>query len=482
MKKLDLFIIKTYIGPFIMTFFITLFIFEMQFLWNYLEDMVGKGLEAKILVELFAFASANLVTMALPLAILLSSIMTFGNLGENYELVAMKSSGISLRRIMAPLIIFNLIISGLAFYHSNYVMPVANLKFKTLLYDVMHQRPALEFKPGVFYKGIDGYVIRIKEKGEDGKNMKKIQIYDHSKHNGNREITLADHGKMGMSSDKRYLVFEMYDVQRYTEDKGKTHPFTYSEIEEHTVRFDLSSFQFNRTDDDLFKDHYEMLNLDQLEASMDTLKHKLDVRLDDYHESMNNRLQIYSDTNIAKQKIILDTISGTDIFAGMKLEEQKGLYSTAINIARSSRTYSQSIHDEKEMRQKRINLHEIEWHKKFTLSLACIVLFFIGAPLGAIIRKGGLGMPVVFSILIFIIYHIISITGMKLVKQGELPALIGMWMATATLVPLGMFLTYKATTDSVLLDSTYYTSLAKKFKVIFMPIIDLFTKNKKGDE
>ena len=465
-----------------MTFFITLFIFEMQFLWNYLEDMVGKGLEGIVLVELFAFASANLVTMALPLAILLSSIMTFGNLGENYELVAMKSSGISLGRIMMPLIVFNLVVSGFAFYHSNYVMPVANLKFKTLLYDVMHQRPALEFKPGVFYTGIDGFVIRIKEKDEDGQNMRKIQIYDHRANNGNKEITLAESGKMALSKDQRYLIFDMFNVRRYKENAGKTHPFDYSEIEEHTVRFDLSSFQFNRTDDDLFKDHYEMLNLEQLVASMDTLSQKLDARLEDYNTAMNNRLQIYADTNFAKQSALPDSVQVTSILEDMSKKEKLGLYSTAINIARSSKTYSQSIKDEKEMRQKRINLHQIEWHKKFTLSFACIVLFFIGAPLGAIIRKGGLGMPVVFSILIFIIYHIITISGMKLVKQGELPAIIGMWMATATLLPLGSFLTYKATTDSVLLDSGFYNSLMRKLKVPFTFIIELFKSKKEDNE
>ena len=207
LKKLDSFIIKTYLGPFILTFFITLFIFEMQFLWNYLEDMVGKGLQASVLIELFGYASANLVTMALPLAILLSSIMTFGNMGEKYELVAMKSSGISLLRIMRPLIIFNLALSILAFFHSNNFMPVANLKFKTLLYDIMHQRPTLEFKPGVFYKGIDGYVIRIKEKDENGQNMKGIQIYDHTEMNGNKRVILAENGKMALSADKNYLVF-----------------------------------------------------------------------------------------------------------------------------------------------------------------------------------------------------------------------------------------------------------------------------------
>ena len=179
-------------------------------------------------------------------------------------------------------------------------MPVANLKFKTLLYDVMHQRPALEFKPGVFYKGIDGYVIRIKAKGKDGQNMKGIQIYDHTKHDGNRRVIMAETGKMAMSPDQNYLVFDMHNVKQYQEDPGKTHPFTYSELGQHTIRFDLSSFQFNRTDDDLFKDHYEMLNLEQLQSSIDTLQGKLTDRKTDYYTSMQNRMQIFSDTNMNK--------------------------------------------------------------------------------------------------------------------------------------------------------------------------------------
>lgn len=451
----------------------------MQFLWNYLEDMVGKGLEAKVLLELFTYASANLVTMALPLAILLSSIMTFGTMGEKYELVAMKSAGISLKRIMLPLIVFNLGLSGLAFYHSNYFMPIANLKFKSLLYDVMHQRPALEFKPGVFYKGIDGFVIRIKEKDENGQNMKGIQIYDHTENNGNKRQILAESGKMALSNDKDVLVFEMYNVKQYEENKGRTHPFTYSEIDTHNLSFDLSSFQFNRTDDDLFKDHYEMLNLKQLKASMDTLTGKLNQRLNDYKQGISNRLQIYADTNVNHLDSIVVEVDSNNVLAGLNTNEKLGIYSTAINIARSSKTYSQSMQSEMEVRQKRVYLHEIEWHKKFTLSAACIVLFFIGAPLGALIRKGGLGMPVMFSIIIFIIYHIISISGMKLVKNGELPAIIGMWMASGILAPLGAYLTYKSTTDSMLLDSKFYNLLREQVIKIFAPIAAIFKKFKK---
>jgi lipopolysaccharide export system permease protein len=345
----------------------------------------------------------------------------------------------------------------------------------------MHQQPALEFKPGVFYNGIEGYVIRITEKDDDGQNMRGIQIYDHSKHDGNRNIILAEHGKMALSSDKNMLVFDLFDVKQYQENQGKTRPFTYSEIKHHTIRFDLSAFQFNRTDDDIFKDHYEMLNLKQLESSMDTLKTKMAVRLDDFKTALNNRLQIYSDSNFQVNFAQADTSLSADIMEGMSKKEKIGLYTTAINIARSSRTFSQSIHDELEMRQKRINLHEIEWHKKFSLSFACIVLFFVGAPLGAIIRKGGLGMPVVFAILIFILYHIMNMSGMKLVKEGELPAYIGMWISTAALVPFGIFLTYKSTTDSVLLDSTFYNSITNGIRTKMNQILR-FLKLKKSNQ
>jgi lipopolysaccharide export system permease protein len=229
----------------------------------------------------------------------------------------------------------------------------------------------------------------------------------------------------------------------------------------------------------LFKDHYEMLNLKQLKASMDTLTGKLQERMDDYQQGITRRLQIYADTNVHHLDSLTVDLDSTNVLAGLQKNEKLGIYSTAINIARSSKTYSQSMQAEKEVRQKRVYLHEIEWHKKFTLSAACIVLFFIGAPLGALIRKGGLGMPVMFSIIIFIIYHIISITGMKLVKQGELPAPMGMWLATAILTPIGALLTYKSTTDSMLLDSKFYNLLRERVIIILSPITNILKKLKR---
>jgi lipopolysaccharide export system permease protein len=471
LKKLDLFLIKTYIGPFVLTFFITLFVLEMQFLWNYLEDMVGKGLEVYVLVELFLFASASLVSMALPLAILLSSIMTMGSLGENYELVALKSSGISVNRIMRPLFVLVLFLSGLAFYHSNYLLPVSNLKFKSLLYDIRHQRPALEFKPGVFYDGIDGYVIRIRDKDKETGELFGVQIFDHSSGEGNRRVTLADKGKMYMSGDGGALIFELNKVKSYDEIKGQSYPLAIMTMDKHTVRFDLSSFQFSRTDEDLFKDHYQMLNLSQLQTSIDSLDSKKETRLDSYSEAMKKRHLFYSDTNYTMDSLLdADTLT---LLSDLSYRNKLDIYNSAINSVRSAKTYSMTIAEEMRVRQERINRHVIEWHRKFTLSVACIVLFFVGAPLGAIIRRGGLGMPVVISILIFIIYHIISMSGEKLVRQGELPGFIGMWISTLVLIPVGAFLTYKSTTDSVLLDATFYNKLVEQLARVFSPIIKL---------
>ena len=265
-------------------------------------------------------------------------------------------------------------------------------------------------------------------------------------------MTLADKGKMYMSGDGGALIFELNKVKSYDEIKGQSYPLAIMTMDKHTVRFDLSSFQFSRTDEDLFKDHYQMLNLSQLQTSIDSLDSKKETRLDSYSEAMKKRHLFYSDTNYTMDSLDADTLT---LLSDLSYRNKLDIYNSAINSVRSAKTYSMTIAEEMRVRQERINRHVIEWHRKFTLSVACIVLFFVGAPLGAIIRRGGLGMPVVISILIFIIYHIISMSGEKLVRQGELPGFIGMWISTLVLIPVGAFLTYKSTTDSVLLDATF---------------------------
>ena len=277
MKKLHSLVLRSYIGPLLLTFCIAEFVLLMQFLWKYIDDLVGKGLDFITVAQLLFYASVTFVPMALPLAILLASLMTMGNLGENYELVAAKSSGISFRKIMMPLVFLSVFISGLAFYFSNQVLPVANLKMFSLLFDVTEQKPALNIQEGVFYKDIDGYVIKVGEKDRDGQTIHRVLIYDHSQFTENNSVTIAESGTMVTSEDKRTLVFTLYNGTNYTEPRNNRQSLTRRPLQrihfkEEQIRFDLSSFAMNRTDEELFKEHYQMMNLKQLNKSVDSLR------------------------------------------------------------------------------------------------------------------------------------------------------------------------------------------------------------------
>lgn len=473
MKKLHQLVLKSYIGPFVLTFFISLFILVMQWLWKYIDDLVGKGLEWFVVSELLFFASASLVPLALPLAILLSSIMTFGNMGEHYELVAFKTAGISLWKIMYPLIITSILISVGAFYFSNNVIPIANLKMGTLLYDIRQQRPALNIKEGIFYDGIDGYVMKVKSKSDNGQVMNDIIIYDHTERQGNTKVISAEKGRMDISSDTMIMTLTLYNGYSYKEEqtprrqKG-TYPHLRTSFKIDTIRFDLSAFKLSRSDESIFKDNYQMLNIAQLEKSRDTLQIKLDKRRVEMAINISsgfkyfNAPQLYVTNNSSKADSNKLTFS-ENILANFNHDDQIKVVHTALEQVRSRELYISAALADNFSRTKVINKHKIEWHRKFTLSFACLVLFFIGAPLGAIIRKGGLGVPVVISILLFLFYHIVSITGEKFVKEGLWVAWRGMWMSSAILLPLGIFLTWKATTDSGLFNADAYL---KPFRII----------------
>lgn len=493
MKKLHKLIIGTYLGPFVLTFFIVLFLLVMQFLWKYIDEFVGKGLEWYILAELLFYASANLVPLALPLAILLASIMTFGNLGEHYELVALKSSGLSLQRIMFPLIVLIVITSGSAFYFSNNIWPLANLKFASLLYDIRQKKPAIDIAPGVYYKDIDGFVIRTANKSKDGKDLFDITIYNHTDGTGNRQVTRAERGQMSMSEDEQYLIVTLFNGRSYEERPGKSHPHFKTEFEKEEIRFDLSQFKLDRTDEDLFKNNYQMLTMAQLEKAIDSLNIKYQERTFDYGNLIETKISYMRDSLDPDSALTLSLGSNNGAVSTVndehfkqakdkyldyfQTDDQRTIVQAAINLARANRTYTNSMYTELKSRRKSINRHKIEWHRKLTLSIACIVLFFIGAPLGAIIRKGGLGMPVVISVLFFLVFHISSITGEKLIKENEVFAWQGMWLATFVLSPIGIFLTYKATTDSVIMDSATYTEFFKKIGRFFVRLF----KKKPGE-
>ena len=450
-----------------MTFFIAMFVFFMMFIFTYIDDFVGKGIDAKILAELFFYFSLTTIPRALPLAILLSSLMTFGNLGEHFELTAMKSSGMALQKIMFPLIITTIGLSIAAFYFSNNILPYTNLKAGSLLYDVRESKPALLFKEGVFNNSLEGFSIRVNKKDKDGKTLRDMMIYDHRARQGNNIVLFAKTGTMEETADKMFLVLTLNDGVTYKDmaDNTKdaiTHPLERDKFEHRIIRFDLSDFKMSRTKEDLFKSNYQMMSLSQLTTASDSLDIKNKKRKTDFGKNLNT--SYYSRSSIFLAQIDSNKIktSGLDYFSKLPKAQKLNIIEAAMNMARNAKTTSESMASDIESEQSEIYLCNLEWHRKFTLSIACMVLFFIGAPLGAIIRKGGLGMPVVVSVLFFIAFHILSITGEKLAREGELPPYQGMWMATAILLPVGIFLTYKATSDSTLFDVNAYIEPIKK--------------------
>ncbi|MBI4648586.1 MAG: LptF/LptG family permease [Bacteroidia bacterium] len=477
MKKLHWLVIKSYLGPFTATFFVAVFLLLMQFLWKYVDELVGKGLPFHVIAELMLYASATMVPMALPLAILISSIMTFGNLGERYELVALKSSGISLQRIMFPLVIVSVIISIAAFLFSNNILPVANLKFAALLHDIRQKRPALDIKEGIFYNGLENFSIKVAKKDKKTNMLYNIMIYDHRARKGNVNITIADSAVMKVTPAQDLLILTLYHGFSYeeVEEESKTpgdraYPHNREKFDEETITVGLEGYGFERTDESLFKDGYRMLTIVQLGKIIDSLKLSLDQRKTSFSRTLLEtnyfRKELKKPDSLKtsaedKSRIFLQ-INIDSLFNTFPQAEKLRIIAMAANYARSAKTYISTTGEEYDSRNKWIYRHEIAWHKKLSLSVACLVLFFIGAPLGAIIRKGGIGMPIVVSVFLFIIYYIIDITGEKIVKEGVLPAYEGMWLSTVVFFPFGIFLTYKATNDSAIMNIDTYFLLFRK--------------------
>jgi len=473
--------IKSYVGPFIMTFFITIFILLMQFLWKYIDEFVGKGIELTVIAELLLYAGTSFIPMALPLAILLSSIMTFGNLGEHYELVALKSSGISLIKIMKPLLLFIIVLSISAFIFSNYYLPYANLKFYSLLFDVRQQRPEIIIKEGVFYDGIDNLSLRIERRNKKTNMMYDVYLFDHRQRVGNNIFIIADSGSINITDNKQYIILELYNGYKYEEIRKATqgdmqnaiYPHQLDKFDKQTITFELEGFTFNRTDETLFKEHYHMLNIFQLNSAVDSLKTAYNERLNTFKSSYETPL--LNKINISDSLSVKDSVRDSRLVNPFKVFEEsdysskKRIIETALNLARSQSSYVISTNTEIRSRTNWITKHNIQWHLKITLSVACIILFFIGAPLGAIIRKGGLGLPVVVSIVFFIFYYVISITGEKFAKEGVVSAWVGIWASSAILLPIGIFLTYKASRESSLFNiEIYYKYLNKITKLVYL--------------
>ena len=458
MRKLHLFTIKSFLGPFIATFFIAIFLLLMQFLWKWIDDLVGKGLEINEIGELLFFASIRFVPLALPISMLLASVMTFGALGEKSELVAMKSAGVSLRRIMNPLIIFVVFISVGSFMFSNYVMPIANLKSGSLLYSIQKQKPALNIKAGVFYNGIEGYSIKVEEKSDDGQSLKNIIIYNHTSRNGNDNIIIAESGSMKLTKDERFLEFKLIDGYSYLQEKEKRgkrkKPHRTTKFKEDLILFDLSAFDFKRTSTALYKGHYAMLNNQQLNNAIDSLKQKLNQRQELIKE---NVIEKYNLSKLEKVDTQIKSLDST--FANL---QKTRMYDFAINKLRTLKSVANSNKSDLDYREYIIRKHQIEWHRKISLAIACIILFLIGAPLGTIIRKGGFGMPVMISVFFFVFYHVINIIGEKAAKEATLSVVEGMWLANLIFLPIAILLSYKTSKGITIFDSSIYTNPFRK--------------------
>lgn len=476
-KKLDSLIIKSFLGPFIVTFFIVLFVFLMQFFWLYMDDLIGKGLGAGLLLELMFYYSAALVPMALPLGILLAAIMTFGNLGENYELVAIKSAGISLFRFMRPLIIFITIVSVGAFFFSNYVIPKANLKAYSLLYDMRNKKPTMNIKPGIFNRGIGNFAIRVGSKSKDGVNIKDILIYDHSSGYGNNNVVAAESGRMFLSGDKRFLIFELNNGWRYEMKRDDTGSYEQQRMffKQWNKVLDVSGFGFSRTKEELFNSNEEMMDVQKLSRNKDSVTKVINR---DENEMVKNNGQylslqgLHGKTLREKIEKLEDEQKSSYTYREALLiaypdSIRNDLVSRVINNAQSSFRYTSIFSTNKDINESRLNNISVEFHRKFTLSFACLLLFLIGAPLGAIIRKGGIGMPMVISVVFFVIYFIMSSTGEKLAKQGKLPVMQGMWLATALLLPIAILIMVQARNDSAVFKIETYKVWWERIKRFF---------------
>lgn len=465
-----------------MTFFIVVFVLLMQFLWKYVDDLVGKGLEINILAEMLFYASFGLLPYAFPLAMLLASIMTFGSFGENYELVAMKSSGISLFRIMKPLFVIALLITFTAFYFANNILPHTNLRFTTLLWSVKQQRPELVLQEGVFTSEIDGYSIRIGSKDKKTNVLYDLLIYDHTKNRTNESVTVADSGFLRITEDKKYMVLNLYNGVNYSEENNQprkrgqesTYPFRRDEFEEQVIRVKVRGYEFNRRDENIFRNTFRMLNIEQLKFMEDSLGNDYYGRLQKY--IMETRLntpitkKIYNLTvphDTLKREIELDAVPDSvfnfdEFFEKQDKWVKAEITQSAITEARNNVQVLSMYEGELYNRRKTLNKYTMERHRKYTLSLAVLIFFFIGAPLGAIIRKGGLGMPVVVSILLFIAYYIISMTGEKSAREDIWDMFAGMWFSTFIFLPVGIWLVYKAASDAALLNAETYVKLFEK--------------------
>ena len=487
MKSIHKFVLKAYLGPMILTFFIVMFVLLMNFMWRYIDELVGKGLSAGIIIELISYAMANMIPMGLPLAMLLAAIMTMGNLGENYELLAMKSAGMSLIQITKPLIILVSLIAVGSFFIGNNLVPYSNKKMFSIIFDIRQQKQSLEFQDGLFFNGIENMSIRVAHQDPETHLLRDVLTYDNRQANGNMNTIVADSGYIRLSDDKKFLLVTLFHGETYEQTRNSQW-FNKSGLRHHTFdlqdqKIAMAGFDMGRSDANLFTNS-QTKNINELQGDIDSLERTVNTSTTRSYEPLLKEQLFVRDNSVLPlpDSLRIDK-SGfrdalfTDSIARLPMREKERVWNQARTLAKNSR--NMFAFDESASKEALNQLYrsKVEWHKKISLPVSIMIFFLIGAPLGAIIRKGGLGLPVVVSVIFFVIYYMVSLTGEKFAKEGTWDAVYGMWLSTFVLTPIAVYLTYKATNDSALLDTDWYAGRIKAVREKLAPLFDKL-KNK----
>ncbi|MEG1622097.1 MAG: LptF/LptG family permease [Alistipes sp.] len=474
MKTIYKLVLKSYLGPMLLTFFIVMFVLMMNFIWRYIDEFVGKGLDMSIIIELMFYAMANMIPMGLPLAMLLAAIMTMGNLGENYELLAMKSAGISLPTIMRPLLIVVSLIAIGSFFVINNLVPYSQKKMFSIIYDIRQQKQTIEFQDGLFFNGIENMSIRVGKQNPETGLLTDVLIYDNRNISGNMTTTVADSGYIRLSDDKQFLLVTLYQGQTYEQTRNSQW-YSNSSLRHHI--FDLQQgsipmdgFDMERTDANRYSNS-QTKNINELQLDIDSLEKTVNTATTRSYEPLLKE-QVFAQDNtvlalpdsLQVDKSDFSNIDILDSLPNLDLRTRAKIWGQASMRAGNSRNMFSFDEGSAKEALNQLYRSKVEWHRKISLPISIMIFFLIGAPLGAIIRKGGLGMPIVISVIFFVIYYIISLSGEKMAKEGIWESVYGMWLSSFILAPIAVYLTYKATNDSALLDTDWYIGKYKAAK------------------
>lgn len=496
LKTVDKLVLKSYLGPLMASFFIVTFVLMMNFLWRFIDELVGKGLSAGLIMELLVYATTNMISLGFPLTTLFAAIMTMGNLGENYELLALKSAGVSLPRILRPLMIVTLFMAVASFFVTNNLVTYSNKKMYAILFDIRKQKQAIEFKDGLFFNGIENISVRVERQHPETKLLTGVLIYSTESEGGrmgDMTVTVADSGYIKLSDDRKFLVTTLYNGENFQLTRGRS---WYDDNTLDRTSFEMQhglnrtpGYDFSRSDYELFGNSEAMKNVSELETDIDSLEKTVNRLTAQTYGPLFNTYLFSKDTMVVSGKAEARASLAerrpaalSDSVPAVGLKEKSHIFNDAEQLARNSR--SSITYDEGSTKEalNRLYRSQIEWHKKWSLPVAVVIFFLIGAPLGAIIRKGGLGMPIVISVSFFVLYYVISIMGEKMAKEGTWTAAMGIWMPTMVLLPVAVYLTYKATNDSNLLNVEWYIIKYNSLKARAVKLAARFKSSKNVTE